>query len=186
MKRYGLVSETGPEGTLRLMNVTLGLEKADLAIVNGTLLNVYTGEFLENHAVTVKGAWIAYVGDQPEENIGPDTEIIDAKGKILIPGLIDGHAHLADFQYRPSEFLRYAMAGGTTTIITETMEPYPIRGYEGIVDFIASLQDQPIMPVNTIRAAQTRRFISSLLLPPVAGDVNQVCRFGATFAPSTQ
>jgi adenine deaminase len=36
------------------------------------------------------------------------------------------------------------MAGGTTTIITETMEIFPITGYEGVIDFLASLSDQPI------------------------------------------
>jgi adenine deaminase len=36
------------------------------------------------------------------------------------------------------------MVGGTTTIITETMEAFPVTGYEGVVDFLASLSDQPI------------------------------------------
>ncbi|MFH1489200.1 MAG: adenine deaminase C-terminal domain-containing protein [Pseudomonadota bacterium] len=153
MKRYGLISEVGAEKAQKLIDVILGMEKADLAIVNGTLLNVYTGELLDNHAVTVKGAWIAYVGDQPDENIGPDTQVIDARGKILIPGLIDGHTHLADFQYRPSEFLRYAMVGGTTALITETIEPYPVGGYEGVVDFLEALRDQPIKIYATAPAA---------------------------------
>ena len=144
MKRYGLILETGIVEAQKVIDVALGREKADLAIVDGTVLNVYTGEFLEQCSVAVKGEWIAYVGPNPEKNIGQETEIIDARGKILIPGLIDGHAHLADFQYSPAEFLRYAMVGGTTTIITETIEPYPISGYEGIVDFLAALQDQPI------------------------------------------
>jgi len=36
------------------------------------------------------------------------------------------------------------MVGGTTTIITETLEAFPVAGYEGVVDFLASLSDQPI------------------------------------------
>ncbi|MBE9594251.1 MAG: amidohydrolase family protein, partial [Proteobacteria bacterium] len=61
----------------------------------------------------------------------------------IIPGLIDGHTHLV-WLSNVSEFLKYAMTGGTTTIITETMEIFPITGYEGVVDFLASLSDQPI------------------------------------------
>ena len=57
--------------------------EADLAVMNGTLLNVYTGELLQNWAVLTKGSWIAYVGDEPEKNIGPDTAVLDAGGKIL-------------------------------------------------------------------------------------------------------
>ncbi len=143
MTRHGLLSIEGTDRAEELINVTLGREKADLAVINGTVLNVYTGELLENHSVAVKGEWIAYVGDEPEDTIGPQTNIIDAKGKTIIPGLIDGHTHLV-WLFTASEFLRYAMVGGTTTIITETMEAFPVTGYEGVVDFLASLSDQPV------------------------------------------
>ena len=143
MTRHGLLSIEGTDRAEELINVTLGREKADLAIINATILNVYTGELLENHSVAVKGEWIAYVGDDPGDTIGPQTNIIDAKGKTIIPGLIDGHTHLV-WLFTASEFLRYAMVGGTTTIITETMEAFPVTGYEGVVDFLASLSDQPI------------------------------------------
>jgi len=44
------------------------------------------------------------------------------------------------------------MAGGTTTVVTETLEPYPVSGYAGVVDFLASLQDQPIKILATAPA----------------------------------
>ncbi len=125
------------------MRVALGEEKADLAIINGTMLNVYTGEWLRDYAVAIKGEWIAYIGEDPSDSIGPQTHVIDAKGKTIIPGLIDGHTHLV-WLFTASEFLRYAMVGGTTTIITETLEAFPVTGYEGLVDFIDSLSNQPI------------------------------------------
>jgi len=126
------------------MDVPLGKEKADLALINATILNVYTGEYLDRQSVAIKGEWIAYVGGDQETRIGPNTRVIDARGKTVIPGLIDGHSHIADWMCSPSEFLGAAMAGGTTTIITEIIEPFPIAGYEGVVDFLASLRDQPI------------------------------------------
>jgi adenine deaminase len=143
MTRHGLLSIGGTDRAGELIRVTLGKEKADLAIVNARLLNVYTGELQDHHSVAIKGEWIAYVGDDPGDTIGPHTEIIDAKEKTVIPGLIDGHAHLSG-PFTVSEFLQYAMQGGTTTIITETMEPFAIMGYEGVVDFLNSLRDQPI------------------------------------------
>jgi adenine deaminase len=111
---------------------------------------VYTGEFLKDYSIAIKGEWIAYVGDEPGESIGPDTEIIDARGKTVIPGLIDSHIHLADSKYSPEEFLKFAIPGGTTTVITEAIEPYPITGYEGIEDLLNSLKDQPIKIFATI------------------------------------
>ena len=116
-----------------LMQVALGQQKADLAIVNAKLANVYTGELIENCAISIKGKWIAYVGEDPEDTIGPKTEVIDAKGKTVIPGLIDGHTHLA-WLFPIEEFLKYALKGGTTTVVTETLEIFPIAGYEGVVD----------------------------------------------------
>ena len=143
MTGHGLLSVGGMHTVRELTSVTMGKEKADLAIVNAAIVNAYTGELLDGYSVSVKGEWIAYVGDDPGDTIGPDTEIIDAKGKTIIPGLIDGHAHLA-WLSPISEFLQYAMLGGTTTIITETMETFAIGGYEGVVDFLASLREQPI------------------------------------------
>ena len=158
MERYSLLSMEGVKKGKELMQVALGHEKADFAIVNGALLNVYTGELLKDWAVLSKGAWIAYVGDDPGDSIGPDTEVLDAAGKILVPGFIDGHTHLADGLYNPVEFLRYAMAGGTTTIITETIEPFPIAGVEGVVDFLNAFKDQPIKVFATAPAmASTSR-----------------------------
>jgi len=124
MKRYGLLSIEGSDGAQEVINVTLGKEKADLALINGNLLNVYTGELLDHYSVTIKGEWIAYVGNNPEATIGPNTNVIDVTGKTIIPGLIDGHTHLV-WLSNASEFLKYTMAGGTTTIITETMESFP-------------------------------------------------------------
>lgn len=134
-----------------LMKVALGQAKADLAVVNAKLVNVYTGELIENCAVSIKEKWIAYVGQDPKETIGPKTEVIDAKGKTVIPGLIDGHTHLACL-FPIEEFLKYAVKGGTTTVITETLEIFPVAGYEGIIDFLESLKNQPIKILATAPA----------------------------------
>jgi len=134
-----------------LMKVALGEEKADLAVVNAKCANVYTGELLDGYAISIKGKRIAYVGRDPQITIGPATEVIDAKGKTVIPGLIDGHTHLALLS-TAGEALKYAIKGGTTCIVTETMEPFPVAGYEGLVDFLKSFEDQPIKILATAPA----------------------------------
>ncbi|UCF94069.1 MAG: adenine deaminase [Desulfobacterales bacterium] len=132
-----------PSETRELIQVALGQAKADLVIVNARLVNVYTGELLDDQAISIKRQWLAYVGGDPQAGIGPRTEVIDAQGKTVIPGLIDGHTHMAGL-YRASEFLKFVIPGGTTTIITETMEISPVAGLAGVFDFLASLKDQPI------------------------------------------
>ena len=134
-----------------LMKVALGQEKADLAIVNAKLANVYTGELIENCAVSIKDKWIAYVGQDPKDTIGPKTDVIDAKGKTVIPGLIDGHTHLACL-IPAEEYSKYALRGGTTTVITESLEIFPVAGHEGLIDFLESFRNQPIKILATAPA----------------------------------
>ena len=83
------------------MQVALGHKAGELVVVNASLVNVYTGEILSGQSVVSSGKWIAYVGPYRKETIGPQSKVIDAAGKFLMPGLIDGHTHLAlFFQYR--------------------------------------------------------------------------------------
>jgi adenine deaminase len=125
------------------MQVALGRKTADLAVVNGRLLNVYTGEVLDGQAVCTAGAWIAYVGKNTAGKIGPHTEVIDADGRMLVPGLIDGHTHLA-WLCGVAASLEPLMAGGTTAIVTEILEVYPVAGLAGVNHFLDALADQPI------------------------------------------
>lgn len=134
-----------------LVDVALGSKPGDLAVINANIINVYTGETLTDQAVVVKGEWIAYVGPDQKHGISDATQVIDAEGATLIPGLIDGHGHLV-WLSTADEFLRYAATGGTTTIITETLEAYPVAGLPGVLDFLASLKDQPIKFFGTAPA----------------------------------
>ncbi len=147
-----------------LRQVALGVEKADLAVINARLVNVYTGEIQESCGVAVKGRCIALVGPDISGAIGRETKIINAMGKTVIPGLIEGHSHLASWT-TVHEFLHHAMKGGTTTVITETMEVFPVAGYEGVMDFLESLQDQPIKLLATAPAMASISY-AALGVPP--------------------
>lgn len=65
-----------------------------LAIVNGKVYTITNG-IIEEGVVLIEGGKIKAVGKDVE--IPPGTEIIDAKGKVVTPGLIDAHSHLAVF-----------------------------------------------------------------------------------------
>ncbi len=169
--------------TKELMQVALGKSKADLAIVNATLLNVYTGEVLKKQSICVKNQWIAYVGSNPQESIGPQTTIVDAHDKTVIPGLIDGHTHIA-WLYNISEFLTQVIPGGTTTIITETLEPYPVAGIAGVIDFLEALAQQPIKIWATappmVSISRSARGISATDLQLLL-DRNDIIGLGETY-----
>ncbi len=60
---------------------------------------------LEDGAVIIRGGIIEWVGPTTElPSLPPDTEVIDASGKIVLPGLIDSHTHLIFAGTREDEF----------------------------------------------------------------------------------
>ncbi len=67
---------------------------ADIVLQNGV---VYTVDQHRSRAkaVAVSGKDIVYVGSDTgtSEYIGPNTEVIDLAGKMVLPGFIDSHAH---------------------------------------------------------------------------------------------
>jgi predicted amidohydrolase YtcJ len=68
---------------------------ADVILTNGKVVTLDSRSAI-HQAVAVTGERIAAVGSDAEIAIhaGPSTRIIDLKGKAVIPGLIDGHAHM--------------------------------------------------------------------------------------------
>ncbi|MGZ1129178.1 adenine deaminase, partial [Lactobacillus delbrueckii subsp. bulgaricus] len=62
--------------------------KADLAIMGGTLINVNTGEYYLADVAIYKGRIVA-VDQDISDYLDDHTQIVDAKGKYLAPGLID-------------------------------------------------------------------------------------------------
>src|SRR4030043_1931797 len=77
-----------------LSEVALGNIPPDTVIVNGTLFNVFTREFMKKQSIWIKDGRIAYVGpdqDFPKED---KTVVINADGMVLLPGLIEGYTHL--------------------------------------------------------------------------------------------
>ncbi len=131
------------ESVKSLMRVAQGKEPADLAVVNAALFNVFTAEIISDCSICVKDGRIAFVGATPGEAIGKETTIIDAAGRTVIPGFIDAHTHIA-WMTAPGPFLDAAMAGGTTTIVTEIYEPYFVTGYAGTLELLESMTDQPV------------------------------------------
>jgi predicted amidohydrolase YtcJ len=68
---------------------------ADLVLHGGKVVTV-DEEFSIHEAVAARGGKIVFVGSNRdvEKYILPSTEVIDLKGQLVLPGLIDAHAHL--------------------------------------------------------------------------------------------
>ena len=129
----------------RLVAVAAGREKADLVIRGGKLVNVQSREILDGWQVAVAAGRFAYVGPDASHCIGPDTRVIDADGRYLIPGLCDGHMHIESGMLTPAEFAAAVIPHGTTTMFTDPHEIANVLGLRGV----RMMHDEALMqPVN--------------------------------------
>ena len=132
------------EVTKELVATALGRIKADLVIKNGTLVNVYTGELIENINVAVKGNRIAHIGSKIDHVIGDNTKVIDAKGNYLVPGFLDGHVHIESSMLLPSEFAKAVLPHGTTAVFADPHEIANVLGLKGIKLMLEDSKDLPL------------------------------------------
>ena len=82
----------------------------DVVIRNVTLFDSETGTLIAGQRVTVHGDRIASVEPDRDQPAPAGAQVIDGKGKMLLPGLWDMHAHL----FAENAFLD--MATGVTTV----------------------------------------------------------------------
>lgn len=115
-----------------LVAVAAGRVPADRVIVGGKLVNVQSREVLENWQVAIAKGRFAYVGPDAAHCIGEETEVIDAGGRYLIPGLVDGHMHIESGMLTPAEFAAAVIPHGTTTMFTDPHEIANVLGLRGV------------------------------------------------------
>jgi Amidohydrolase family len=68
-----------------------------IAIVGGTLIDGTGRAAVTDSVAVISGGRFQGVGKRGEVTIPQDAEVIDAKGKSILPGLIDGHCHYRDW-----------------------------------------------------------------------------------------
>jgi predicted amidohydrolase YtcJ len=74
------------------------VQPASLVLRNGKVVTVDTA-LPEAQAIAIRGDRIAAVGsnDSVQPYIGPSTRVIDLRGQLAIPGLIESHGHFMGF-----------------------------------------------------------------------------------------
>lgn len=127
-----------------LVDVAMGRQPADLVIQHGQWVNVQSGEILPNYDVAVKGERIAFVGEDASHTIGAGTKVVDAKGKFMVPGLLDAHMHVESGMITVTEFVRAVAPNGTTGMFVDPHEIANVFGLKGVRLMVDESADQPI------------------------------------------
>ncbi|WP_404864372.1 adenine deaminase [Georhizobium sp. MAB10] len=137
--------KTWPEAARRLIGVAAGREPADTVIRNGQWVNVHSGEIIEATDIAIAEGRFAYCGPDASAMIGPDTRVIDADGRYLVPGLCDAHMHVESGMLTVGEFVRAVLPHGTTSMF---IDPHEIANVLGLAGVKLMHDEAVLQPIN--------------------------------------
>ena len=110
---------------------------AELLLRNVRLVNVLSGEI---HPATVAiddGVFVGF-GERAADRV------IEADGRFLCPGLIDGHIHIESTLLSPPVFAAAVAPHGTCAVVADPHEIANVLGLAGIEYMLACSQDLPV------------------------------------------
>lgn len=139
----GAPRDLSPTEVARLVDVALGRSAADMVIRGARVVNVFSEEVMEPTSVAVACGRVASLGPEEQGWLGADTELVQAEGLYLIPGLIDAHTHL-DAVFRMNTYSEAALAHGNTAAISETSMIAGAWGINGVRAFMADAAACPM------------------------------------------
>ncbi|MBV0890727.1 adenine deaminase [Paracoccus sp. Z118] len=116
----------------QLVDVAMGRRPADLVIRGGQWVNVHSGEIIPGTDIAVAEGRFAYVGPDASHAIGPQTQVVEANGRYLVPGLCDAHMHVESGMVTVTEFARAVIPHGTTSMFIDPHEIANVLGLPGV------------------------------------------------------
>jgi adenine deaminase len=120
------------ESAARLVDVAAGRTPADLVVRRGQWVNVHSGEIVPETDIAISAGRFAYCGPDASHCTGPQTTIVEAEGRYLVPGLCDGHMHVESGMLTVTEFARAVAPHGTTTMFIDPHEIANVLGMAGV------------------------------------------------------
>ena len=128
----------------KLVDVAMGRKPADIVVRDGRWVCVQSGEIVAHTDIAIAGHRIAYVGEDARHCVGPETRIIPAHGKHMVPGLLDGHMHVESGMLTVTEFVRAVVPHGTTGMFIDPHEIANVLGLRGVRLMVDEAAGQPI------------------------------------------
>lgn len=125
-----------------LLDALAGVTEADLVVVDGRVVDVHKKE-VRDGGIAVKAGRIIRVGDVGSL-VGEATEVLDARGRYLTPGLIESHAHSYHANFNLTEYAKLCLRCGTTAVAESFYGQGQIRGKEAVRFFYDELRRTPI------------------------------------------
>ncbi|WP_313893971.1 adenine deaminase C-terminal domain-containing protein [Psychrobacillus sp.] len=108
--------------------------KIDLLIKDVHVYNSAFKKFIKGNVAVVDEKFL-YIGERGLETF-ETVQIVEGKGKYMIPGLIDIHLHIESTMVTPSTFSYGLIKNGVTTIVPEPHEMANVFGLVGVQEMI--------------------------------------------------
>lgn len=157
------------------MEQAMGRAPADLRIDNARIVGVYTGTVWEAPVSIAQGRILGFTALEART-------VVDAGGRYLLPGLIDGHVHIESSMLCPARFAETVLPFGTTTVIADPHEIANVQGLAGLYYMLKASRELPLdvrimlsscvpaLPMEDAGAVLTAAELASLMEDPrVAG-----------------
>ena len=123
------VGRAGADGMAALADLSRGISgtrAATIALVGGTMIDGTGSAAVTDAAIVIENGRIRSAGPRSEVRIPASATIVDTRGKTILPGLWDMHAHIEQVEWGPI----YLAAGVTT-----------VRDCGNEFEFITSVRD---------------------------------------------
>lgn len=120
--------------------VSQQLQPADFILRNARVADVFSLVWTTADIIVADGMIIAI------DSTGSFTgvEELDAMGRCVVPGLIDGHIHIESSMLTPSAFGDVLLPHGVTTVVTDPHEIANVAGVEGIRFMLKDAENSPM------------------------------------------
>ncbi len=120
------------------IDMASGKIPADLLITHCQFVDVFNQQLVEGPLAIGQGKIVGWGKDYQAKHT------LDAKGGIVLPGLIDGHVHIESSALTPPQFARCIVPFGTTTIIADPHEIANVCGLDGIRYMLNASENLPL------------------------------------------
>jgi len=146
-----------------------------LAVTHATVLDVRRGSFTPDATVVVQGRTIVSVGAAAPP---PGAQVVDARGTVVLPGLIDAHAHISDLAGAKT-----ALLSGVTTARSAGVPMYADVALRDMVKsghlagpdvMAAGVHLQPHLDSDVLSDPRLFEFVGGLIAPDQIRRATQV------------
>jgi adenine deaminase len=148
--KLALGSVPQPIKRRELIDIAMGKVPAETVIEGGRLVNVATAEIYPAD-VAIKGGRIAAVGDVAYTK-GPNTRTIDATGRFITPGLVEGHLHQYHSYLGVTEFVEALLSHGVTATADAFYGPGIVAGVPAVRFFKEAFERMPMRLIFLVPA----------------------------------